>query len=440
MSNNITIRRFTDAPFAIRASAAGAAGSWAADTYSFLLIAWDSADETDDEYARCVNWGVGLSSADVYPSIYNGLAVTLNQTVTLTWTAPRRRPHHYAVYVQAAASYQFDENGEKILPAAANRVNGDIPGWATSVVLPNSTHVQRSRQVACDAIATDDSYRVNGNRFIGLHAGTVVSPYPTGGLQNIDDVELGIDEGGEFTKAFVTTTVVGTDSALLYTESPIRLADFDGTLDPVQHLHRVTLDPVTGFDPASVDFTTRSHKGFLSRMAQTLPYSQESIRLTVEYISMFWTAPSISLEPGGHAMAQLCKWMEMGIPLLMNVEQDTGNAVYYRSWVVYLLGVNDYGFEHMHMADQIELLLKVERSFETDTPYEYWAITGGTATDGLKAVSATPTYDSANDETDIVFTDTETASISGDLTAYLVTGTKMRVNDAGGRLELWDRP
>lgn len=139
-------------------------------------------------------------------------------------------------------------------------------------------------------------------------------------------------------------------------------------------------------------------------------------------------------------MAQLCKWMEMGIPLLLSVQQDTGNAVYYRSWVVYLLGVNDFGYEHMHMVDQIELLLKVQRSFETDLPYEYWAITGGTATDGLKSVAATPTYDSANDETDIVFTDTETASITGDLTAYLVTGSKMRVDDAGGRLELWDRP
>lgn len=181
MSNNIIIYRFTDAPFAIQATAAGAAGSWAAETYSFLLVAWDSADETDDEYARCVNWGAQLSSGVIYPSVYNGLVVTANQTVTLTWTAPRRRPHHYAVYVQTAATYGFEDNGSKILPAAANRVNGDIPGWATSVVLPNSTHVQRSRQVPADASAVDDSYRVNGNRFIGLHAGTVVSPYPTGG-------------------------------------------------------------------------------------------------------------------------------------------------------------------------------------------------------------------------------------------------------------------
>lgn len=440
MSNNITIYRYTDAPFAIRASAAGAAGSWAADTFSFLLVAWDSPDETDDEYARCVNWGAGLTSGNIYPSVYNGLVVTANQTVTLTWTAPRRRPHHYAVYVQDAATYSFDVNGQKILPAAANRVNGDIPGWATSVVLPNATHVQRQRQVPADASAVDDSYRVDGNRFLSLHAGTVVSPYPTGGIQNIDDVEVGVDSGGEFTKAFVTSAVIGTDTALLYTESPIRLSTFSGALEAIEHLHRVTLDPVTGFDPGPLDFTTRTHKGFLTRNAQALPRSQDSIQLTLEYISMHWTAPGVTLESGGAAMAQLCKWMEMGIPLLMSVTQDNGNAVYYRSWVVTLIGVNDFGFTDMHMVDQIELLLNVEQSFQTDLPYEYWTILAGTATDGLKAVAATPTYDSANDETDIVFTDTETASISGDLTAYLVIGSKMRVNDAGGRLELWDRP
>jgi hypothetical protein len=143
----------------------------------------------------------------------------------------------------------------------------------------------------------------------------------------------------------------------------------------------------------------------------------------------------------------LNKWRRHRIPVQLFVVQDDGNKSYYRSWVGTISSVNDYGYKDIHLNEDVDLTMKVERTFDNFLDLGWYEIIGvsgniisidgyfvheiplntklyidgSTANDGLKAVTAV-SYDSVNNETDIT------------VSPSLVDGS------TDGRIQIWDRP
>lgn len=443
MANYTYIERLTDAPIIYSALMNGAAGTFqmASTPISIILIAWDDPDEIDWEFARFINRSP-YDPTVAYPSIADGIAIGEDDMqLLIQWLPPRRRPHHYGIYWQAAsATYDLAANGEKLLPAGAARINGEIPGWATSAIILDPTNVSRVRVVPAVPNTADDSYKIRGNRIISLHAGSVVSAHPTVGIVNLDASSLGHDSNGEFTKIEQTTTVLNTVTDIQYEISPIRLG-----ATALTHLQRVTIDPTLGLDGSPAQFVARTVSGRLQRQGQVKPFSQTLLRLVGQFISFAWTAPGAALQKGSAGAYQLLKWMENGTPIVLTAVQDTGQKPFYRRWVGMIEGISDYAFLEIQDNDEVEIILAVEEMAGTDYKVYWWDLIGAALDDGLYMVDGDTTYDSTNDETDVIlrnFNDNGTRAISGDWTALLVDGCRVHVTTIDGilRMELWDRP
>jgi len=103
-------------------TADGAAGSWTANTYSFLVAAWYYDDETDTEYA---GWSNGIQAN------WNNVSVGNNEIVHINWTQAGKRPHHYSVYFQQAAAYDLTDPGTKVAEIDGSLSSADIPDPTT---------------------------------------------------------------------------------------------------------------------------------------------------------------------------------------------------------------------------------------------------------------------------------------------------------------------
>lgn len=107
MADNLTFT--VNNPYPVRSGTAATAsgGSFTADTYSFLAVAWYRVSETDNDFA-----GWSLTASDDW----DGVVVTANQQVTLTITKPSKtiggntvyaHYDHIAVYIQTAATFDL---------------------------------------------------------------------------------------------------------------------------------------------------------------------------------------------------------------------------------------------------------------------------------------------------------------------------------------------
>lgn len=110
---------------------AGSGGSWAAGTYSFLLVAWfRGSDESNHE-------GAGWKKS--VPSEWENKTIVNNGIITIDWVRPigalgeERLPSHYTVYVQTAASFDLANAANICWTSAGGALT--IAGTAESATL-----------------------------------------------------------------------------------------------------------------------------------------------------------------------------------------------------------------------------------------------------------------------------------------------------------------
>ena len=101
-------------PSAGAVSTTGSGGTWPAGTYSFKVVAWYTSGEALEDNAGVIRTNVAA---------WAGEAVSLNDSVTVTWTAANRVPDHYSVYYIEAGSWVANGvlRGRRIA-----KVNGDV--------------------------------------------------------------------------------------------------------------------------------------------------------------------------------------------------------------------------------------------------------------------------------------------------------------------------
>ncbi|HYE70570.1 MAG TPA: hypothetical protein VD932_03500, partial [Aquabacterium sp.] len=213
MAATLTLRRGGSAPFAQRYSAAGAAGSgWSGAALSLLVAAWDG-DEADLDNLRALNWyrsGYGINDVESYAteSALSNQTPTTTNTVTLSWSGPRRQPHHYSAYRMAGAAFLSDGTGlaQKILPSGA----GEIAGNLLTASFASGAAVTERRLVPVLLVdGTTGAIDIPGNRTHSFLAGTsqvTLTSVPgwADGAKTVSAVTLTHTVNGEVTRLTLT--------------------------------------------------------------------------------------------------------------------------------------------------------------------------------------------------------------------------------------------
>jgi hypothetical protein len=125
-------------------AAAGADGSFTGATYSFLLVAWYSSGESDNDRA---GWLLTV------PTEWENLVVAADNHVTIDWNTPldangeKRYPDHYTVYAQVDSSYTLGSAGTTCWTNAGG-TSTEFDGTATSGTLYDEGSVNKTMDAA----------------------------------------------------------------------------------------------------------------------------------------------------------------------------------------------------------------------------------------------------------------------------------------------------
>jgi hypothetical protein len=212
---------------------AGSGGSWAAGTYSFLLVAWfRGADETNHE-------GAGWIKS--VPSEWENKTIVNNGIITIDWIRPigslqeERLPSHYTVYVQTAASFDLASAANICWTSAAGALT--IDGTAESATLYKDSG---SSEAAFTAAAT--SITVNPV----LNMDPILRPQTVRGydgrLVRKSYAHLNPVQSIDFSLVGSSMTLAEYQSMMdwiLYS-TPIRVTDNDGTAAILHYFGRLT--------------------------------------------------------------------------------------------------------------------------------------------------------------------------------------------------------
>lgn len=101
-------------------------GGWTGGTYSFIVVAWYSATETDLSMAALVRAG---------QAEWNGVVVAANDRVVIDWSAVVKPPDHYAIYFQNLAAFDPEEIATKTGNAAWNATSLEIASEVAGATL-----------------------------------------------------------------------------------------------------------------------------------------------------------------------------------------------------------------------------------------------------------------------------------------------------------------
>lgn len=447
MANTIDFRTALDGPACLQLSQSNtASGGIANADHTLLLVAWDSAEETDINFARCL---VGPSPAgtQLIDCVASITTTGANDTITATWTPPKRKPHHYSMYRIAATSYTRGTSVmSKILPAAAERLNGNIPGYATSATFYSITSIAETRDVEIDSVdAVADTYTVRGNYLLSGYVGATVNQNDGGGNQTVDAVPtLQFTSKGVQTVISVSTSVNASATRLRIIVSNILWPASD------RSLFKAILNPVNDFALTPRERLIMDTSGLLGNasLVNDSPYSAASVPWSPGNPS--WAGNN---QTAGSAAAnyQVNFWNQHRIPVELAITSDSDVMRAYQTFRGKLTNNDNTGLRGTEQRAEITVNMAVDRYRDSNNHYIWYDIAGSdntsadsfdidgdqtaefytgrlfyvrdsNANDGLYAVAALgAVYDG-----------------STHVTRVYVTGTVTTDASATGRVELWD--
>lgn len=373
-----------DAPFALKATLTATGGSWPTATYSFLLIAWDDPQEQDPEQARFLNnaWGVTPATASgLGPAVIDGVTTGAgdNDIVTISWTPPRRRPDHYALYVQQAATYDLTNPGTRLTPEGTTQ-NGYIPGWATSVALTAKTNFLETRSARIKTINTNTSYVVYGNHALYLYQGASVNAYDGDGGSGVTAhtldggfPDLAIDTGGADT---ITTAYEGaTRSTANWLQYELGLFKLE-TGTGLSLNAGVRLSLLTDMQAETRQSQGRDYNGRNVPLAYTTDDEITKIVFQcthggiAQIVSGAWTESSAAA-----GLATLHRWRRNRIPLLFTITTSGSQSNLNIARGV-IQDINEWGHSHVQGNQRIEITVDIDRTYNSfqSAPLKRYAI------------------------------------------------------------------
>jgi hypothetical protein len=423
MANNwIYIRPELDPPFAFAVTRAGGSGHWNVHAHaSFLLIAWDTKEEFDLTFARCFTIpydkeSVNEENANRIYTIFENLAVTADDTLTFTWTPPRRRPDHYCIYYQTTSTFDPSLPATKILPSSG-LVDGNIPGYATSCAIAWETAITCMFQIDCSTNTTTETYLIRGNRTACLYAGAQIVPYPAGGApQTLTSAYPVLTVAqGERTQLTVAAATAGTTS-IRFQSGHVSILAVD-TND--QH---PSYPQILFFYPdAHHDLTENTNLDILG-----LSYKKSTIS-GLQFGTLRITNPigpglmgfmganqagANTYEDQDYACYYLQKWRDAGLPVEVYIAGGTPDSRYVGYWYGVITDAPHWATQDAQDDNEISVSIKINHTQCMDIDLGYWGIVAKDA--------------GAN-----------TISINGDHTALLVSGAKIRTVGSTADNAIW---
>lgn len=437
-----------DGPFALRVSKTASGGTWTSGTRSFALVAWDDPNELDWDRARIVNLAPNLSSAG-YHCEYNGLSIAANDKLTFSFTPCRHKPHHYTLYVQNSATFDWDVVAQKVQvdeDFVTSAAGGNIPPHVTTFDVSSADTVQELRQLPLGVRSTTD-WEVDGNVAAACYDGLSARGRPSGSVFTFG--------GGDPPRRTHRTRNEGTvisGTGLNTTDTHLEIQKGPAAFDGIGV--SVVMTRIRNFSSEPTDFTFYDYRGRLVRLEDARNSPDSTVLLQIAYSSFFWFDgngdTSAAGNHGNAAIYQINKWKKFGTLLeLRDVSELNEVSVFNETWIGRIVFVNEPGASLKHNAANVQIVFKIEEviangvdvlnlaiitadagtrtlTVDGDATADLVedakiAISGSTANDSLYAVESA-TYDYATNTTTIV------------------VKNELPSSTADGRVELWDRP
>lgn len=398
MSTSIYITEAEDPPCGLAISLSPGGGGSAA-TLSFLLVAWDDPDEKDISLAR---FSKSLEEAQTNnpDSVWGGTTQTfisrisksieLNDIATISWTAPRRKPHHYALYYQAAASYDLTKVGIKILPSGS-MVNGNIPGYATSLALPARAaaatyYTARTHTwIAPCAIDTVNHYIDLRGNWMGYFENGTSSIYEaqTVTTRLVTAKALYFDRGGEYTRL---TLSAGPTAGITYASIVVPSSglfcpwDSGGGVG----IEQIILSPTQDIEHQPRDLSVLDLNGLPVARSFTQDNLDEAMIIRAPYTSVVVKPSAQTSAISGGAIYWLHKWRRWRRPVEVRVyESDTTIVHGTDRWRGVIADVNEYQIPGAQDKDEVQVTFRAHKFRPSYYDFGGWpviAVTAGAAT------------------------------------------------------------
>lgn len=413
MPGAIRITRCYDAPFGIWAALTTSGGTWPTASYVLWLIAWDDPLEQDWTRARFQNalvhgapnaFGV-INNTISYIDLTTGAGD--NDIVTLYWTAPRRKPHHYTLYFVSGKSISGIDGTEvwqKIRPSSGITQALEIPDWATSAVFANVTPVTESRMAIIRTISGNAYYEIEGNHAFPLYGGASYTTVAVG-AQVTNGAPVGrFVSNEERTRVNESTAAIG-QTYLKYNHGAFGNAwnyilgsDFE-----------VTLNPVTGMVAQTRQIYDTDFAGQSILLAYMTNGDLETIVFECTHGALSLNSTYYTQTDSASALALLDKHRRLGIPLSMwYLEPGGGTTSIYGPVIYYgvLEDNNERGYTNIQANQRIQFRFKVTSIEYQSSDHAGYVIVTATSGTGLGGGSIV---------------------IGGDHTAEFISGTKIMI-------------
>lgn len=441
-----------DAPFALDALATGSAGTWATVTASFLVVAHDDPEELDMDRVRVFNGDPKhRGSASPFSSgeacVFEGLSITALNRVLLSWSPCRHTPHHYSVYYQASATWDFASLGTKLKPDAdylSAEAGGNIPGHITNVIISDEAPWTRSF-MARIMDATSTVWKLLGSLVCAVYDGSTGNGRPGGTVEAAVTIRRGHDERYE-------TTVLTGDTGMVTTNTSWQLSI--GYVKNINRQTSVLIDRIADLPLEHSGQVMRDGpRGRTHYAPSALGSVHDRLSVLARFGGLYWfwgADTSYDGNRGNAALYQLNKWCELGTLLeLHDVSSQEGLSSRQEHWRGRITSVNHPNMSRKSDADNIVITFEVEETINPAQMYGFWAITAinhstrtieidGDWSDLLVEDSKIAVRDSSNNDNVYAVSTATYDPVSG--RTEIVTKNALVDSTIDGRVELWDRP
>ncbi len=460
MATYVDIRRVLEGVAGLTIGATNTSdGAIANGNHGFLVIAWYSKEETDINFAQALN--SPPPSGSVSATTYNAfIAVTTagaDDTITLTWTPPKRIPNHYSFYYANALTMTRGTTVmQKVLPIPTDRVYGNVPGWATRAVFKDVTAQSavggissEVRVVQVDSVDTvNDTYTIRGDYRLALYEGAVFNQNDGGGNQTVDTGGATLTWGanGVQTVIPITGTVNASATRLAITVSRI--------VYPANYLTTVQLNPLNEWSMVPREQNLMDIHGRLARKSffTDCPYEGSSFALSKANGALVTHGQTLGMAAANY---QLHLWASHSIPVEAVCTADAGVVHAYRLFRGMLAAPNDTGLAGQHGVEDLRFSMTFDEYRDSNNGFVWYDIQGsddspdsftilGDYTDVFYEGRRFFVSDSASGDNDGLFVVQSVAytafdaGTGSDITVITPTTPVTTGGSATGRIQLWD--
>lgn len=391
MSNYTYLIEADDPPVGLAITLSPGGGGSAA-TLSFLLVAWDDPDEKDASLARFAMSPIAGNSLKQWAGTMSYVSrisksIELNDLATITWTPPRRRPHHYALYYQAAASYDLSDLGIKILPSTL--VNGNISGATNTLTLPaRAAAATYYTARACSwfvpcGIDTGNHYiNVRGNwlGYFKVNTSTILEEQ-SATARTVTAKALYYDAGGEYTQLTVSA---GPTAGIAFAKIAISSAGLFCPGSAGAATNSVLFSPTRDIDHQARDHSAIDISGNSVTRSYLNNCPDDMLTIHADYTAVLVAPGGVTPRIEGGALYQMQKWRRWNRELALVVaENDSTIPTGADRWRGTIADTNDYQMPGAQDKDEIAITFKPTHFYPGYYDYGGWtiiAVTAGAAT------------------------------------------------------------